>query len=93
MATTDSLHTHLADELVDLLSAEEQLLEALPMLARSATSKPLRAAFQKHLKETRSHASRLKQALRALGEKPESKTCKAMQGLLEEANSVMGKDA
>lgn len=63
------------------------------MLARSATSKPLRAAFQKHLKETRSHASRLKQALRALGEKLESKTCKAMQGLLEEANSVMGKDA
>ena len=29
MATTDSLHTHRADELRDLLSAEEQLLEAL----------------------------------------------------------------
>lgn len=76
---------------MDLLSAEEQLLEALPTMARSATSKPLRAALQKHLKETRSHASRLKRALRALGEKPESKTCKAMQGLLEEANSVIGK--
>jgi ferritin-like metal-binding protein YciE len=59
----------------------------LPKLAQSATSKALRAAFQKHLKETRTHLTRIDQALRALGEKPSSKTCQAMKGLLKEGDS------
>jgi ferritin-like metal-binding protein YciE len=91
MAAVDSLRTHLVEELTDLRSAEEQLIEALPKMAKSATAKTLRIAFQKHLGETRTHVTRLNQALRALGEKPESKTCKGMQGLLKEGNSVMGK--
>jgi ferritin-like metal-binding protein YciE len=91
MAAVDSLRTHLVEELTDLRSAEEQLIEALPKMAKSATARTLRTAFQKHLGETRGHLTRLNQALRALGEKPESKTCKAMQGLLKEGNSVMNK--
>jgi ferritin-like metal-binding protein YciE len=91
MAATESLHTHLVDELVDLLDAENQLTKALPRLARAATSKRLGSAFQKHLKETRGHITRLNQALRALGEKPASKTCEGMQGLLEEGETVMNK--
>jgi ferritin-like metal-binding protein YciE len=91
MAAVDSLRTHLVEELTDLRSAEEQLIEALPKMAKSATAKTLRTAFQKHLGETRGHVSRINQALRALGEKPASKTCKAMQGLLKEGNSVMNK--
>jgi ferritin-like metal-binding protein YciE len=91
MAAVDSLRTHLVEELTDLRSAEEQLIEALPKMAKSATAKTLRTAFQKHLTETRGHVTRINQALRALGEKPESKTCKAMKGLLKEGNSVMSK--
>lgn len=91
MAAVDSLRTHLVEELTDLRSAEEQLIEALPKMAKSATSKALRTAFQKHLGETRGHVTRLNQAMRALGEKPASKTCKAMQGLLKEGNSLMNK--
>ena len=87
----DSLRAHLVDELIDLRSAEEQLTKALPKLAGSATSKPLRTAFEKHLKETRAHITRLDQALRDLGEKARSKTCEAMQGLLEEGETVMNK--
>ena len=93
MTTVDSLRTHLIDELTDLLDAETQLTDTLPKLARAATSKPLRAAFQKHLKETRRHVARLNQALRALGEEPSSKTCEAMKGLLEEGASMMKKTA
>ena len=89
MATIASLRSHLIDELTDLLDAENQLTDALPRLAKAATSKPLRAAFQKHLKETRGHITRLNQALRSLGEKPSSKTCEGMQGLLEEGESMM----
>jgi ferritin-like metal-binding protein YciE len=91
MATTSSLRTHLVDELIDLLDAENQLTDALPKLAQAATSKRLRTAFQSHLKETRGHVTRLSQALRELGEKPSSKTCEAMQGLLEEGETMMKK--
>lgn len=91
MATITSLRTHLIDELSDLLDAENQLTEALPKLAQAATSKPLRAAFQKHLRETRGHITRLNRALHNLGEKPSSKTCAGMQGLLEEGQSMMKK--
>ena len=87
----DSLRTHLVDELVDLRDAEEQLTKALPKLARSATSKPLRTAFEKHLKETRAHVTRLNQALRDLGETPRSKTCEGMKGLLKEGETAMNK--
>jgi ferritin-like metal-binding protein YciE len=91
MAAVESLRTHLVDELADLLDAEKQLTETLPNLARSATSSALRVAFQKHLKETRTHMTRLNQALRELGERPKSKTCEGMQGLLEEGEAVMNK--
>jgi len=93
MATViTSLETHLVDELADLLDAETQLTEALPKLAQAATAAELRAAFTKHLKETRGHVARLNQALRRLGQtKPKSKTCEGMQGLLEEGESMMKK--
>jgi ferritin-like metal-binding protein YciE len=91
MAAIESLHTHLVDELLDLLDAEQQLTKALPKMARAATARPLRTAFEKHLKETRGHISRLNQAIRDLGEKPKSKTCEGMQGLLEEGETVMNK--
>jgi ferritin-like metal-binding protein YciE len=89
MAAVDSLHDHLVEELTDLRDAETQLTEALPKLAQSATSTQLRTAFQNHLKETRTHLTRIDQALRALGEKPSSKTCEAMKGLLKEGDKHM----
>ncbi len=91
MAAVESLRTHLVDELVDLRDAEEQLTKALPKLAQAATTKRLRTAFQKHLNETRGHINRLNEALRALGERPRSKTCEGMQGLLAEGEAVMKK--
>ena len=91
MAAVDSLHAHLVEELTDLRDAETQLTQALPKLAQSATSAQLRAAFQKHLKETRTHLTRIDQALRALGEKPSSETCEAMKGLLKEGEKHMKK--
>src|SRR5687767_3256763 len=91
MAAVDSLHAHLVEELTDLRDAETQLTQALPKLAQFATSKALRTAFQKHLKETRTHLTRIDQALRALGEKPSSETCEAMKGLLKEGEKHMKK--
>ena len=91
MAGIRSLRVHLVDELSDLLDAETQLTKALPKLAVSATSKPLRSALQKHLAETRNHLARLTQALTELGEKPQRRTCDAMASLLEEGDAVVKK--
>jgi ferritin-like metal-binding protein YciE len=89
MATVSSLREHLIDELKDLLSAEQQLIEALPDMADAATQRQLKAAFKSHLAQTRGHEKRVSQALRQLKEKPDSKTCEAMEGLLEEGQELM----
>jgi ferritin-like metal-binding protein YciE len=86
-----SLRAHLIEELTDLLDAETQLTKALPKMATAASTKPLKAAFVKHLQETRGQITRLNKALSLLGERPRRKTCEGMQGLLSEGESVMKK--
>jgi ferritin-like metal-binding protein YciE len=89
MAAVESLRRHLVEELMDLLDAEQQLTQALPQLAAAASSAGLRRTIEKHLRETRGHISRLNRAFTALGETPTAKTCKAMQGLVEEGHTMM----
>src|SRR3954451_12117637 len=94
MASVASLREHLVEELNDLVSAEQQLIEALPQMAERAANRQLRAAFKSHLAETRQHEKRVTQALKQLGEKASGKTCEAMKGLLEEGQELMdGADA
>lgn len=62
-------------------------------MAKKATSKALRAAFEGHLEETLGHVERLARAAEMLETKPSGKTCKAMQGLIEEGKEVLEEDA
>jgi ferritin-like metal-binding protein YciE len=80
MASVASLREHLVEELNDLVSAEQQLIAALPQMAERAADRQLRAAFKSHLAETRQHEKRVTQALKQLGEKASGKTCEAMKG-------------
>ncbi len=89
MASVASLREHLIDELNDLLSAEHQLVEALPQMQEKASRRELKAAFRSHLAETRGQVRRVEQALRMLGEEPAEKTCEAMEGLLTEGQELM----
>src|SRR3954471_24645660 len=89
MASVASLREHLVEELNDLVSAEQQLIEALPTMAERAANRQLRAAFKSHLAETRQHEKRVTQALKQLGEKASGTTCEAMKGLLEEGQELM----
>jgi ferritin-like metal-binding protein YciE len=89
MSSVTSLREHLVEELNDLLSAEQQLIEALPKMAERASSRDLRTALRGHLAETRQHEKRVARALKQLGEKAASKTCEAMKGLLEEGQELM----
>ena len=80
------------DELKDLYSAETQLVTALPKMAKAATSPNLKAGFEKHLRQTEEHVSRLEGIFKALGENPKGKTCKGMKGLIEEGKEMIEED-
>jgi ferritin-like metal-binding protein YciE len=80
------------DELKDLYSAENQLVKTLPKMAKAASSDELRQGFEKHLEQTRGHVQRLEKIFQALGESPKGKTCKGMQGLIEEGSEATEED-
>ncbi|PZR73584.1 MAG: ferritin-like domain-containing protein [Chthoniobacterales bacterium] len=88
----DSLMELYVDELKDLYNAENQLMKALPKMAKKATAPELRRAFQDHLEQTKGHVDRLEKIFKGLGEKPTGKTCKAMKGLVEEGKEVIDED-
>lgn len=80
-------------QLKDLYSAENQILEALPKMQKSANDDKLKKAFEKHLKETQGQVKRLEEICDKLGIKPTGETCKAMKGLVKEAESFLEEDA
>jgi Mn-containing catalase len=79
----------LIEEMQDLLHAENQLVAALPKMAKAAHDPKLKTAFQEHLEETRGHVERLKQAFELLGAKAKAKPCKAMLGLVGEGKETI----
>ena len=85
----DTLEELLTDELKDLYSAENQIIKALPKMAKTAKSQELRMAFEEHLEQTKNHAQRLEQACDELGIAPRGKKCVGMEGLIEEGKEIM----
>ncbi len=88
----DTLQKLYTDELRDLYNAENQLLKALPKMAKAASSEDLKEAFEKHLEQTKGHVERLEQVFEQLDEKPKGKTCRAMKGLIEEGSEILEQD-
>jgi ferritin-like metal-binding protein YciE len=80
------------DELKDLYSAENQLVKALPKMAKVANSDELREGFEEHLEQTKGHVARLEQIFEALDESPKGKKCAGMEGLIKEGSEVMEED-
>ncbi|MEJ5056087.1 ferritin-like domain-containing protein [Sphingobacterium sp. MYb382] len=83
------LHELFIDELKDVLSAEKQLLGALKKMQQEAVGKELKDAFSTHREQTQGHIDKLKQVFEHLGVPARAKTCKAMQGLLAEAEEII----
>jgi ferritin-like metal-binding protein YciE len=80
------------EELRDLYSAENQLLKALPKMAKGASSEELRLAFENHLDQTKVHVERLEEIFEGLDETPKGKTCHGMKGLVEEGSEILEED-
>jgi ferritin-like metal-binding protein YciE len=93
MAKLNTLSDLLQHELKDLYSAENQLVKALPKMAKAAQNADLAAGFETHLEETKGQVERLDQIAGILGIKLGGHKCKAMEGLVEEGSELIGEDA
>jgi len=85
----DTLDTLMTEELRDVYDAEKQITKALPKLAKAAHSQELKEALQEHLEVTRGQIARLEEIFGLLDEKPKSKPCAGMKGLIEEGNEIL----
>ncbi len=83
------LHELFVDELRDIMGGERQLLRGIKKLASKTTNQHLQSAFEEHYVQTEKHIERLKQVFQSIGMTPRAKRCKAMEGLLEEADEIM----
>jgi len=75
--------------LKDIYYAENKILKALPKMAKAAQSDDLKAAFEKHLKETEGHVSRLEKVLKQIDAAPKGKKCEAIEGIIDEGAEIM----
>src|SRR5918999_5794780 len=89
---TNPLEELLVDELKDLYSAENQIIKALPKMAKASSSPELRRAIERHLEETKRQVERLNQIGESLEIRLTGKKCKGMEGLIEEGKEIMSED-
>jgi ferritin-like metal-binding protein YciE len=90
LETLRDLYVH---ELKDLLSAENQLLKALPKMRKAAKDRQLAAAFNQHLNQTKQQAKRLEQILKRHDESTRAPKCEGMEGLIKEGDKMAKEDA
>lgn len=93
MASTkmDNLEELFKHELVDLYDAEHQILEAMPLMIKAASSDKLKKGLDQHRKQTEQQVKRLEQVFKAINEEPKREKCVGMEGLLKEGQKLMNK--
>lgn len=77
------------EELKDIYWAEKALVKALPKMIKKATTPDLVDALEAHLNETEEHVRRVEQVFASIGKDAKTKKCDGMQGLIEEADSLI----
>jgi ferritin-like metal-binding protein YciE len=87
-----TLRDLLVDELKDLYSAENQIIKALPKMAKAASSDELRSAFEEHLEQTHQHSERLERICELLDVTPKGKKCVGLEGIIEEGKDLMSQN-
>lgn len=85
--TLDDLFVH---TLQDIYYAEQQITKALPKMISKVSNPELKQAFQSHLEQTRNHVTRVEQVFQLHGESPKAVTCPAIDGIIDEANAILG---
>lgn len=85
--TFDDLFLH---TLQDIYYAENQIVKNLPKMIDKATNRELSAGLRAHLEETKNHIERLDGVFKKLNEKPKGTDCPAIDGILKEADEIVG---
>jgi ferritin-like metal-binding protein YciE len=85
--TLDDLFVH---QLQDIYYAEQQITKALPKMITKVADPELKQALENHLAETRKQIKRVEQVFQMHGEEVRATSCPAIDGIIEEANDVMG---
>lgn len=83
-----TLRTLFLAELADIYDAEKRIAKALPKMAKAATCTDLKAAFEKHLVETKGHVAKLEEVFACFDMKAKGATCEATVGLLKEGDEI-----
>lgn len=89
----ESLRELYVEELKDLYSAEKQVLQALPRMARKAQNEALRNTLEHHVEVTRVQVERLDRIFEELGKNPRGKKSRGMKGLIEEGREILQEEA
>jgi ferritin-like metal-binding protein YciE len=89
MKRISSLNDLLIEEMAELLNAEGRLVKALPMMARASHSPALKALFEGHLEFKKKQANRLQEFFNNIGQDPRGRDCKAVKGLIDDAETVI----
>lgn len=85
----ESLKKIFEELLQDTYSAETQIVQALPEMAKAAHSEELQDAFETHLTQTKKQIERLEKIFTRLRIERKSEKCKAMEGLVEEGQKII----
>ena len=88
--TVKTLNDLFLETLKDLYYSEKKLVQTLPKMAKKASSPTLREAIERHLGETEAHVTRLEEVFATMDKKPVSKKCEAVEGLIKEAEELLG---
>jgi ferritin-like metal-binding protein YciE len=85
--TMDDLFVH---TLQDIYYAENKIVQNLPKMIEKAADPQLKQGLKSHLEETKNHVKRLEQVFQMHGRQPKAIDCPAIDGILEEADDVIG---
>ena len=86
----ETLRDVLIHELQDLYNAEKQLSKAMPRIVDGVSNPDLAEAIADHASETHNQIDRLERICDQLGVTPGGEHCDAMEGLIEEADKIIG---
>ena len=85
--TMEHLFVH---TLQDIYYAERQIEKSLPDMIAKASDAELKKGFSMHLRQTKGQIKRLEQAFKKMKRTPQGTKCPAIDGILEEANDIIG---
>lgn len=89
MKQNQDLYELFIEELEDMLSCENQIIQTLPKLINLASSEELKSALSTHLKETEHQVLRIENIFSILGLPTREKTCEGMEGILKEGDEML----